>query len=263
MDLDIKGKVAVVMAASAGLGQGVAEVLVQEGCEVAICSRSSSKLRRAAKQIKEITGKDIFYRVANVAKADSLVSFLKEVMKQFGRIDILVTNAGGPPAGSSDKISDEQYFSAYGLTLMSVVRSCRFVIPSMRKHNWGRIIILSSTSIKSAIGDLVLSNVFRNAVAGFSKSIAIETARDGIRVHCVMSGPFITDRMNELGNINAQRNNISFEMWKKNAEENTMLGRFGDPKEMGYLVAFLASNLSDYMTGTTIAIDGGALKTIS
>ena len=263
MDLNIKGKVAVVLAASAGLGKGVAEVLAQEGCEVAICSRSSTKLSKATEQIKANTGKDIFYRVADVAKVHSLFSFLEEVMEQYGKIDILVTNAGGPISGTSDVLNDEQYLSAYELTLMSVVRSCRFVLPIMRKNNWGRIIILSSTSIKCALDNLMLSNVFRNAVAGFSKTIAMETARQGIRVHCIMSGPFVTDRMIELGTINAEKSNITYEEWKSSAEGNTMLGRFGDPKEMGNLVAFLSSDLSNYMTGTCIAIDGGALKTIS
>ncbi|NQS89070.1 SDR family oxidoreductase [Patescibacteria group bacterium] len=263
MDLGIKGKVAVILAASAGLGRGVAEVLTQEGCEVAICSRSSNKLSKAAEHIKDMTGKNVFHQVADVANAQSLISFLEGVMEKYGKIDILVTNAGGPPPGSSEDLNDEQYFSAYELTLMSVVRSCRFVIPAMRKEGWGRIIILSSTSIKCAIDNLLLSNIFRNAVAGFSKSIAMETARQGIRVHCIMSGPFVTDRMIELGTANANKAQITYEEWKKAAEDNTMMGRFGIPKEMGDLVAFLASDCSDYMTGTCIAIDGGALKTIS
>ena len=263
MDLTLHGKVAIVLAGSAGIGRGIAEVLAQEGCEVAICSRSSEKLRNTAKEIKEMTDKNVFYSVADVSKAESLETFMKKVIEKFGLVDILVTNAGGPPPGSSSELMDEHYQSAHELTLMSVVRSCRFVLPGMCERGWGRIITLTSTSVKSAIDNLLLSNVYRNAVAGFSKSIAMETARDGVRVHCIMPGPFMTDRVLELGTVASNKAKITFEEWKKNAEKNTLLGRFGEPGEMGKLVAFLASDCSSYMTGTCIAIDGGALKTIS
>ena len=218
---------------------------------------------KAAEDIKQDTGKEIFHFVTDVSDAQSLNSFFKEVKKRFGKIDILVTNAGGPPLGSSNDFTDEDYQSAFELTLMSVIRSCSLVLPEMQENGWGRIINLTSTSVKSALENLLLSNVFRSAVAGFTKSIALESARSGIRVHCVMPGPFLTDRMTEIGESISERDNISFEKWKEEAEANTLMGKFGDPLDIGNLVAFLASDRSNYMTGTCIAIDGGALKSIS
>jgi len=264
MNLNIKNKVAVVLAGSAGLGKGVAKVLASEGCRVAICSRSDKKLATAEAEIKEFSfGNSPLTYSADVSYKDQLHSFLDAVFAEYGSIDILVNNAGGPPPGGVISLNEAAYDMAYQLTLMSAVRATRYAIPLMEKNKWGRIIFLTSTGVKSAIDGLLLSNVFRSAVAGFAKSVAGEVAHNGIRIHNVLTGPFYTERVIELGNAAAKTQGISFKNWKKVAEENTMLGRFGDPLEMGYLITFLASDLSAYMTGTTIAIDGGALKTIS
>jgi 3-oxoacyl-[acyl-carrier protein] reductase len=262
VDLDLKNRVAVVLAASSGIGRGIATVLAQEGCSLAICARDPRRLEAAANEIRA-TGTKTMAVVADVASASSLDAFYDQVIERYGKVDILINNAGGPPAGKSLELSEEHYAIAYQLTLMSVVRSCRRVVPLMQKQRWGRIINIESTSIKCALDNMVLSNVFRSAVAAFAKTLSTEYARDGIRVHTLMSGPFNTQRMQELGTTAAQLKGISFEQWKTEAEEGTSVGRFGDPLEFGALTAFLASDKAEYMNGTCIAIDGGALKTIS
>jgi 3-oxoacyl-[acyl-carrier protein] reductase len=263
MDLGLRGKVAVVLAASSGLGRGTATVLAREGCDLAICAREPQRLEEVAKELRRCSSRKVIALSADVSELESLDSFFDKVFDAYNAIDILVTNAGGPLAGRSLELSDEQYLSAYNLTLMSVVRSCRRVVPSMTARKWGRIVNVASTSVKCAMDNMVLSNVFRSSVAAFSKTLANEYAREGIRIHTVMPGPFVTNRMVELGNAAARQNGKTFEQWKVEAENSTALGRFGDPEEFGSLVAFLVSNCSDYMTGTCMAIDGGVLKTIS
>lgn len=263
MDLGLKGRVAVVLAASSGIGRGIATVLAQEGCNLAICARDKSRLDLVADEIRSATGVQVFAEAADVADAASLDGFFDRVFGVYGNVDILVNNSGGPPPGKSMDLLDDHYLSAFELVLMSKIRACRRVIPSMVERHWGRIINVESTSVKSALENMVLSNVFRSAATAFAKTLSMEYARDGIRVHTLLSGPFLTNRVNELGLAASRQKRISFEQWKSEAEAGTALGRFGDPLEYGALVAFLASDKADYMTGTCIAIDGGALKTIT
>jgi 3-oxoacyl-[acyl-carrier protein] reductase len=263
MDLGLKGKVAVVLAASSGIGRGIATVLAQEGCNIAICARDKSRLALAAEEIQSATGVQVFAEVADVADAASLDGFFDNVFGVYGKVDILVNNSGGPSPGKSLDLMDHQYLSAFELVLMSKIRACRRVVPSMVEHHWGRIINIESTSVKSALENMVLSNVFRSAATAFAKTLSMEYARDGVRVHTLLSGPFLTNRVNELGLAASQQKGIPFDQWKNEVEAETALGRFGDPLEYGALVAFLASDKTDYMTGTCIAIDGGALKTIT
>lgn len=263
MDLGLKGKVAVVMAASSGIGQGIATVLAQEGCALALCARGRDRLDDTASTLRESSVSPVFATTADVSDVPSLDKFFNGVFDEYGKIDILVTNAGGPPPGRCLEFGDDEYTTAFNLTLMSVVRACRRVVPSMAERGWGRIVNVASTSVKCALENMVLSNVFRSGVAAFSKTLSMEYAHQGIRVHTVMPGPFMTNRVNELGASAARFKGITFEQWKQGAEAGTPLGRFGNPLEFGALVAFLVSEQSDYMTGTCIAIDGGALKTIS
>lgn len=263
MDLGLKGKVAVVMASSSGIGKGIATVLVQEGCALGLCARGRTQLDATAVALREASVAPVFTMQADVSDSVSLDKFFKGVFAEYGKIDILVTNAGGPPPGKSLDIGDDQYTAAFNLTLMSVIRSCRHVVPSMAERGWGRIVNVASTSAKCALENMALSNVFRSGVAAFSKTLSMEYANHGIRVHTVMSGPFMTNRVNELGTYAASQKGITFDQWKQAAEAGTPLGRFGNPLEFGALVAFLASEQSDYMTGTCIAIDGGVLKTIT
>ncbi len=263
MDLNLEGKIAVVLASSGGMGKGIATILSQEGCKVSICGRNLEKLTNTAQEIKKKTNNEVFFQTVDVSKADSLNEFFSAVYKKFERIDILINNAGGPPAGDSSVFHDEDYYSAFELSLMSVIRSCNIVLPEMRKQGNGKIVTITSTSVKCAMSNMILSNTFRSAAVAFCKSISMEAASDGIRVHSVMPGPFLTDRVNELGNVAAAKQGITFNEWKSTAEKSTPLKRFGSPEEIGQLVAFLVSDLSEYMNGTCIAIDGGILTTIS
>ncbi len=263
MDFGLKNRVAVVLAASSGIGLGIARVLAQEGCAIAICARDSVRLAAASEQIVAESGASVLAVQADVSDAVSLDAFFDKVFSVYGKVDILINNSGGPPPGRIDTLSDDAYVAAFNLVLMSKVRASRRVLPLMQKQGWGRIINVESTSIKSALENMVLSNAFRSAAAAHAKTLAMETARDGIRVHTLMSGPFLTKRVDELGNAAAQQRGISFEQWKSEAEAGTALGRFGDPLEYGALVAFLSSRQADYMSGNCIAIDGGVLKTIT
>ena len=263
MDLGLKGKVAVVMASSSGIGQGIATVLAQEGCALAVCARGRERLEVTASTLRESSGFPVFAMPADISDMASLEEFFNCVFDEYGKIDILVTNAGGPPPGRCLELGDDQYAAAFNLTLMSVVRSCSRVVPSMAERGWGRIVNVASTSVKCALENMVLSNVFRSGVAAFAKTLSMEYAHQGIRVHTIMSGPFMTNRVNELGTSAARLKGITFDQWKEEAEAGTPLGRFGNPLEFGALVAFLVSERSDYMTGTCIAIDGGVLSTIT
>lgn len=263
MDLGLKNRVAVVLAASSGIGRGIATVLAQEGCNLAICARDASRLASFSEELRSNTGVQVLAEVADVGNAASLDKFFDRVFGTFGKVGILVNNSGGPPPGKSLDLNDDHYQSAFDLVLMSVVRSCRRVVPSMVDNRWGRIINVESTSVKCALENMVLSNVFRSGATAFAKTLSMEYARDGIRVHTLLSGPFLTNRVNELGLAASRQKGIPFEQWKSEVEAGTALGRFGDPLEYGALVAFLASDRADYMTGTCIAIDGGALKTIT
>lgn len=263
MDLGLKNKVAVVLAASSGIGEGIATVLAQEGCNLAICARDKSRLDSVAEKIRTTTGVKVVALEADVADSTALDEFFKQVFDAYGKVDILVNNSGGPPTGKCLDLPDDDYYSAFELVLMSKIRACRHVVPSMAERQWGRIINVESTSVKSALENMVLSNTFRSAATAFAKTLSMEYARDGIRVHTLLSGPFLTNRVNELGMAASSQKGISFEQWKSEAEAGTALGRFGDPLEYGALVAFLVSDKTDYMTGTCIAIDGGALKTIT
>ncbi len=263
MDLGLKHKVAVVLAASSGIGLGIARMLAREGCWLAICGRDADRLAAARDQIVAESSVPVLAEQADVSDAASLDAFFDKVFATYERVDILINNSGGPPPGRVDSLNDEAYLNAFNLVLMSKVRASRRVLPGMKQQGWGRIINVESTSIKSALENMVLSNAFRSAAAAFAKTLAMETARDGIRVHTLMSGPFMTKRVDELGNAAASQRGITFEQWKAEAEAGAALGRFGDPLEYGALGAFLASTHADYLSGNCIAIDGGALKTIT
>ncbi|TVO54354.1 SDR family oxidoreductase [Denitromonas halophila] len=263
MDLGLANKVAVVLAGSAGIGRGIATILAEEGCRLAICARDETRLAQTAEEIRAHTGVEVLALPADVRDAGSLNGFFDAVFEAYGRVDILINNTGGPPVGKCLALPDEDYEAAFQLVLMSKIRACRRVVPSMAEHGWGRIINVESTSVKSALENMVLSNAFRSAATAFAKTLSMEHAREGIRVHTLLSGPFMTNRVNELGEAAAQQRGISFDAWRAEAEAGTALGRFGDPLEYGALAAFLASDRSTYMNGTCIAIDGGALKTVT
>ena len=263
MDLKLSGKVAVILAGSAGIGKGVAEALAQEGCNIAICARSKDRLLNTSDFIQKKYSVEVFSKIVDVSNAIDLDEFLEDVIERFKVIDILVNNTGGPKTGKTTELSNNEYQDAYELVLMSKVRASKFVVPHMVKNGYGRIINIESTSVKCVLDNMTLSNVFRSASVAFAKTLSREVVQHGIRVHTIMSGAVMTDRLTELGEIAANNEGITFEQWKQKAQSSTPMERFGDPLEFGNLVAFLSSDKSDYMTGTCIAFDGGILTTIT
>lgn len=262
MDLGLKDKKVIIMAGTAGLGLGIAKVLAGEGCRLCVCGREQARLDAALAEIHR-AGAVAKGWTADVTEPSSLKEFLTRSIDAMQGVDILVANAGGPPPGRISEMSDAVFLKAHELTLMSVVRGCREVLPVMKRQHYGRIIALTSTTVKVALANLGLSTIYRSAVAGFMKTLAIETGDSGIRVHTVLTGPFMTDRVKQLGEAACQRDGIDMATWIENAAKGTLVGRLGSTHEMGELVAFLASDKSAYMTGTCVSIDGGALPTVS
>lgn len=260
MDLGLKGRVAIVAAASKGLGRAVAEELAREGCEVAICARTAEELERAANEIGSVHGRKVFSRAMDVTSAESVRKFVEAVDKKFGRVDICVTNAGGPPAKKFLDISLEEWRAAVELTLMSSVYFAREVLPRMRRNRWGRLLAITSVSVKQPIDGLLLSNSLRAAVTGLAKTLANEFGADGITVNNVCPGYTLTERLDELAEKQARGSGVPrekiFEMWSSQVP----IGRLARPEEFAALVAFLASERASSINGTTIAVDGGWVK---
>lgn len=257
MDLGLSGKIGLVAAASKGLGKAVAHRLSQEGMKLAICARDDKTLHATAHEISALTGNEVLPIRADVTRPDDIKHLVAETVKRFGGLDVLVTNAGGPPPGNFFACDDAHWEHAFHLTLMSVVRLCREAIPHMQARGGGRIINIASVSVKQPIENLILSNSLRLAVVGLAKSLSNELARWKITVNTVCPGPTQTERMEQLfrasGNIEEARR-----FWTKDIP----MGRMGQPQELADLVAFLASENARYITGTVIQVDGGLVKGI-
>lgn len=255
MDLGLSNKIGIVAAASKGLGKAVAFRLAREGMRVAICARDESTLRATAQEISSLTNTEVLPIRADVTCPEDIKYLVSETARRFGGLDVLVTNAGGPPPGNFFAFEDSHWEQAFQLTLMSVVRLCREAIPHMHKRGSGRIINIASVSVKQPLDNLILSNSLRLAVVGLAKSLANELAPMKITVNTVCPGPTQTDRMEQLlrasGNIEEARR-----FWTKDIP----MGRMGQPEELADLVAFLASENARYITGTVIQVDGGLVK---
>ncbi|HEU5086137.1 MAG TPA: SDR family oxidoreductase [Roseiflexaceae bacterium] len=258
MDLGISGKVAVVAAASKGLGRASALELARAGCNVAICARDDAGITAAARAIADETGATVLPFVADMTSAGDIASFVAAAAEQLGDPQILVANAGGPPAGSFDQFDDAAWEKAFQLTEMSTVRLIRAVLPFMRKTGWGRIITITSISAKQPIDNLLLSNAIRPGVVGLVKTLSTQLAPEGITVNNVAPGSILTDRQYELQGQRAKREGISVEEAIAASGKTIPIGRIGEPEELGALVAFLASARASYITGQTIAVDGGS-----
>lgn len=262
MDLGLRGKVAMVAAASQGLGKAVALGFAREGANLAICSRNETALEAVAKAAREY-GVDALAVPADVTRAEDIAHFVERTVSHFGGVDILVTNAGGPPAGTfQDFPDDAPWQAAFELTLMSVVRLIRGVLPSMRARGGGAIIVMTSSSIKVPIPNLILSNVFRAGVAALAKTLAEELAPYNIRVNNVLPGRIATERLLYLDQVNAERAGVSVEEIRQRTIAQIPLGRYGDPEEFANAVVFLASERASYITGTSLQVDGGYIKCI-
>lgn len=263
MDLGLTGKRALVLAASRGLGFACASGLAREGCELVICSRDRARVDEAAGRIATATGARVHGVAADVGSPGAVDALVAEALARLGGIDIVVHNAGGPPAGDSASVSEPQWSSAFEANLMSFVRLVRAVAPGMRQQRWGRIIAITSSSIKQPIPNLVLSNAMRTGVLGFAKTVARELAPDGVLVNVVAPGRIATERLEELDRAVAAKTGRGFEEVRSSSIAAIPLGRLGRPEELANLVVFLASEGASYMTGTAIQVDGGMINALS
>jgi 3-oxoacyl-[acyl-carrier protein] reductase len=262
MDLGLKGRSAIVAAASTGLGYAVAKELAREGARVAICARTAADLEKAADAIRKETGADVYSQTVDVKDAAAVSQFVAEVDKRFGRIDICVTNSGGPPSKLFADTKPEDWRAAVDLLLMSTVFFARETLPRMQKNKWGRFITITSYAVKQPVDGLLLSNSIRSAVTGLARTLANEYAAHGITVNNVCPGYTGTDRLGELAETISKRTGVTqeevFAGWKKQIP----VGRIGTPEEFAAVVAFLASERANYVNGTSIAIDGGIVRSL-
>lgn len=262
MDLGIKNKVALVAASSRGLGKAIAFQLSREGAKVVICSRNKERLFKTRDDIATETGGVVNAFVVDVRDSKQVTNMVEQTIKESGTIDILVSNAGGPPAGMADDFSLDDYRDAVELNLMSTINLCYAVIPFMKKQAWGRIINLTSVAAKQPIDTLILSNTARAGVLGFSKSLSNQVASSGITVNSICPGYTKTERVEELAQSFEESGKGSVKDFYKNIQKNIPAGRLGTPEELAKAVAFLASEGAGYITGISLQVDGGYIKTL-
>jgi 3-oxoacyl-[acyl-carrier protein] reductase len=256
----LSGKCALVCAASKGLGKAAALALAQAGARVAICARGREPLEAAADEIRAAGGSFVMPIVADVGRAEDVQRLVASASTELGAIDVLVTNTGGPPSGRFESIPDGDWIASFDSIVMSAVRLCRAVIPHMRQRGGGRIIHVTSVSVKQPIEGLVLSNALRAAVTGLSRTLANELAGDRILVNCLAPGYTATDRVAQLNRAAAAREGIATEEVLARLEQQIPLGRLGTPEEFAAAVTFLASPAASFITGTTLQVDGGYVK---
>jgi len=259
MNLGLKGKTAIIGGSSKGLGRGCALKLAQEGVNLTLCSNDEPSLAETSRSIKEL-GVEVLALNVDMSSKEDNERIVNETIKKFDRVDILVNNSGGPPSGSFFTFSDKDWEAAFNSVLMYVIRLCRSLIPVMKRQKWGRIINLTSLTVKEPSENLILSNVFRSGVVSMAKTMSRELIKDNITINNICPGAFKTDRAIELMKSAAARKNTTAEAIEAEAVKTMPLGRYQRPEELGDLVAFLCSELACGITGTTIQIDGGISK---
>jgi 3-oxoacyl-[acyl-carrier protein] reductase len=262
MDLGIQGKAAIVTAASSGLGKATALELAAEGVRVAINARNQEQLQEAADEIRSTTSGEVIAICGDVTDENHVRRLISETKSQFGSVDILVTNAGGPPAGYFDDFNSQNYREAVELNLISTINLCREAVPHMREREWGRIVAVTSIAAKQPVENLILSNTARAGVLGFMKSLSQQIAAHGITVNTVCPGYHLTERLKSLSLAIAKKEAVSVEDVYERWADSTPMKRIGEPREFGALVAFLCSERASYLTGTVIQIDGGAYRAL-
>ncbi len=262
MDLGLKDKVIMVAAASKGLGYGIAEAVAQEGAKLSIASRTETDITAAAERLQAETGSEVMGVVFDATEPQSILNWAKVTKTRFGGIDGLVVNAGGPPAGGFDDFDDAAWQRGFELTLLSSVRMVRAVLPSMRERGGGTIVTVTSSSVKEPMDILLLSNVMRSGVVSLVKSLSHQLASEGIRVNNLVPGRIDTTRVRALDDLMAKRNNESVDMLKSTQEALIPWGRYGTIQEFGKAGAFLLSDAASYITGETLIVDGGKMKTV-
>lgn len=262
MNLGLGGKVAIVAAASQGLGRAIAEEISAEGATVVVCGRRATAIAKTANEIAARSGNKVLGVEADVSVPDDVTRLVAEAQDSFGQIDILVTNAGGPPPGPFETHDASAWESAFRLTLMSAVNLTRAVLPGMKERRWGRILNITSIAAKQPVDNLMLSNSLRAAVTGFARTLANEVAEHGITVNNLLPGYTLTERVESLASASAQRERVSPDEIRSRWEREIPMRRLAEPREFAALAAFLASDRASYITGQSIAVDGGWIRSL-
>lgn len=262
MDLGLQGRVAIVAASSKGLGKACATALAAEGANVVMCARGADTVAAAADDVRQAAKGKVLGVVADVSQEGDIDGLYAGAEREFGGADIIVINAGGPPPVPLADLTDQHWRDAFELTHLSAVRMIRRALPAMQKKGWGRIIAVESSSVKQPVAGLHLSNGIRPGVAGFFKSIADELAKSRITVNIVLPGVFKTDRIINNAKIAAERMGITLDERLAQLTSNIPTGRFGEPRELGDMVTFLASERASYITGGVFQVDGGLIRSV-
>ena len=263
MDLGLQGKVAVVAASSKGLGKAVAQTLAREGALVTVNGRDAESVKATAYEIRAETGSDVIEIVGDMSKPEDIIRLIEETVAKRGGLDILVCNAGGPPSGTFSSFPDDQpWLDAINLNLMSTLRLIRAALPHLEARGGGSITNIVSTSVKQPIGHLILSNTARTAVIGLAKSISLEFADKDIRVNNVCPGSTMTDRITSLAKTRADKAGTTMDEILADDAKQIPMGRLGTPQEFANVAVFIASPAASYVTGTTIQVDGGNVKSL-
>ncbi|SDI26324.1 SDR family oxidoreductase [Natribacillus halophilus] len=263
MDLQLQNKAALVLAGSKGLGRAIATELAREGAKVMIASRDEEQLEQTVGEIRrDIAGTEMQYAVCDLTNEEDIKAAVSKTVDQYGTIDVLINNSGGPKAGGFEDVNAQDWQNAYELNLLSYVRATDAALPHMKTQQHGRIVNITSSSIKQALDDMVLSNTFRAGVLGLTKSLASEYAGDNILVNTVGPGRIATDRVASLDELKASKQNKDVDTVQKEAEASIPAGRYGQPEEFAKTVAFLASGANSYVTGEAMLVDGGLVKAL-
>ena len=262
MDLGINGKIALVAAASKGLGRAVAEELAAEGATLVLCARGEAELQKTCIAIEAAHGQPVLGIAADLSTPAGVARVTSAALDRFGRVDILVTNTGGPPAGTFEQHGPEAWQAATSLLLTSVVELTRAVLPGMKAHGWGRILNITSIAVKQPVASLMLSNSLRAAVTGMARTLATEVAPLGITVNNILPGYTRTDRVEQLAQATADREGISTDDATARWTREIPMQRLGEPAEFAALAAFLCSARASYITASSIPVDGGWIKAL-
>lgn len=262
MDLGLRDRVALVAAASSGIGFAAARELAREGARVFLCSRDEERAHRAADRIREETGAQVVGSQADVTSDEDAARFVRLAEERAGRIDICVTNAGGSPASTFNETSLEMYRKSFELNALSAIRLAQLVVPSMRARRWGRVVNITSISVKQPINGLILSNTVRAGLTGWAKTLSTEVAPDGVTVNSVAPGYTLTERQDELAEVRARASGKTKEEMVEMWAAEIPLRRLARAEEIAAAVAFLASERASYITGVTLQVDGGWVRSL-
>ena len=262
MDLGLQGRVAVIGGASRGLGRACAVGLAQEGARVAISSRSAEPLEATAREIRSATGVEVLVVPGDLSCLADIQELIQRTVDHFGRLDIVISNSGGPPEGRAVDTSEDNWERAIQMALQFFIRMSREAVPHLRQRSWGRIINILASTVYQPIDNLATSGVTRLGAVAFAKSLTDEVGRDNILVNNVAPGFLLTDRMMDLFKTRARETGADLDTVLQARASTIPLGRFGQPEELANLVTFLASEKNSYVTGTTILVDGGVVRSV-